>query len=914
VLAIPLHEYAAEAHPVMRLHRLCDAAEILTRFLTIEALGELRTRLGSAPLPEEVLRVLQPQIERPTFGQWRAMLAALVEHLERGDPLVLPELPDFVQQQWLPCLPGGTALPEECLISLRNLLVHGGAMTRARAAELLDVWQPRLEALLPRLEFLAGSDVCHHAGGVARRLVGPSARGEEVPLPADLRLALAPLDNHVVVLRAGRWLDLWPLCHYGRATALTLRGPRPASADSPLVYIRADADRLLYAALGVDLPHGERADVVEQFRSLFGLEDCTPEQAAPAPDFEAEIRRDAAALIGREQEKARLKETVKEAQTGVLWLSGPGGIGKSFLLARLADDLRGDPRKGCRIAWRFKVGDGARCHRAAFFRHAIRSLAGWPVLPKSDVTRAQDPDPLYGQLARLLDGAARLTADNPRARPPRVLFVLDGLDEIEQLDPDFPQVPFRLSRPNVVWVCAGRPERSLPQVFAPERCTHVFADGLPPMSDAGIRGMLLDSTGALKYDLLALDNEQEEPGAVVNRAVSAVVQRAEGLPLYVHYVIQDILAGHFRFTELEQHLPPGLSAYYGDLLQRLAIGDLHALLTPLVVTIAWGKAPLEGETLHLLMVQRKVLAEGDEGPALLRRALEAIGSMVRLAPIPGQQRHGYEPYHPTFRDYIRTGAARSLVQQNRLAQDEFCTLAQEWTTLPKDHYARIYCLRHGPAHLAEGGRTEALAQLLSEEQFIKGKCQLFTAGGYVEDVCFLKGWSVWPLWLSGIIPQDLQPDLVAALACNPNMPQAQPSDFRSSQYSFDEATWYAAVKPLLYRVSSADPYGTSVYYGGPSCSAGHLKAILGVAEDLGFCQVLQRLAEEARDNLLRCCAGDPEFLELLSSDPNSSRLLYHLLYHRCSTMAEQELLGCCVQAYWIVRRFLDKPSTADSGI
>ena len=35
VLALPLHEYYSETHPVMQLHRLFDAVEILTRFLTI---------------------------------------------------------------------------------------------------------------------------------------------------------------------------------------------------------------------------------------------------------------------------------------------------------------------------------------------------------------------------------------------------------------------------------------------------------------------------------------------------------------------------------------------------------------------------------------------------------------------------------------------------------------------------------------------------------------------------------------------------------------------------------------------------------------------------------------------------------------------------------------------------------------
>ncbi|MBM3499487.1 MAG: hypothetical protein FJX74_12545, partial [Armatimonadetes bacterium] len=96
VLAIPLSEYLAESHPVMRLHRLCDAAEILVRFLAVVALGEVRRALGAEPLPDQLLKALQPSIERPTFGQWRDMLAALTEALAGRPDLVVPELPPLV--------------------------------------------------------------------------------------------------------------------------------------------------------------------------------------------------------------------------------------------------------------------------------------------------------------------------------------------------------------------------------------------------------------------------------------------------------------------------------------------------------------------------------------------------------------------------------------------------------------------------------------------------------------------------------------------------------------------------------------------------------------------------------------------------------------------------------------------------
>jgi len=41
-IAIVFHAAAGESHPIMRLHRVCDAVEVLTRFLAIVALAEVR--------------------------------------------------------------------------------------------------------------------------------------------------------------------------------------------------------------------------------------------------------------------------------------------------------------------------------------------------------------------------------------------------------------------------------------------------------------------------------------------------------------------------------------------------------------------------------------------------------------------------------------------------------------------------------------------------------------------------------------------------------------------------------------------------------------------------------------------------------------------------------------------------------
>jgi hypothetical protein len=236
ILALPLHEFAAETHPVLRLHRLCDAVEILTRFATIAALGELRMRLGDAPLPDDLLRELQPRIEYPTFGKWRGMLAAVTRAGRTLAGPVVPELSAFVEQHLLPALPGGErSRPEECLITLRNNLVHGGAMTRAEAARFLATWEPWLASVLPRLAFLEAVDLCHLADSTARRLVGPDAEGPERVMSASLRYAVRALDDHLVLLRDDRWVDLWPLCDYRHASQATLHGTRRASHASPLI-------------------------------------------------------------------------------------------------------------------------------------------------------------------------------------------------------------------------------------------------------------------------------------------------------------------------------------------------------------------------------------------------------------------------------------------------------------------------------------------------------------------------------------------------------------------------------------------------------------------------------------------------------------------------------------------------------
>ena len=128
------------------------------------------------------------------------------------------------------------------------------------------------------------------------------------------------------------------------------------------------------------------------------------------------MRDDADSFLGRKDELARLKDAVKRAESGVLWVGGPAGIGKSYLLAKLAANL-GNALGTWRIFWRFKASDIARCTRVAFLRHAVERLAG--LLGRVDVVASQDPKELDDQFETLLDAASSVRVAQEEPAPSR---------------------------------------------------------------------------------------------------------------------------------------------------------------------------------------------------------------------------------------------------------------------------------------------------------------------------------------------------------------------------------------------------------------------------------------------------------------------------------------------------------------
>ena len=214
------------------------------------------------------------------------------------------------------------------------------------------------------------------------------------------------------------------------------------------------------------------------------------------------------------------------------------------------------------LAYRFRVGDD-RCSRDAFLRFALERLAVADGAPTAEETEASARRLLLEQVRTHLSAVAQQR---------RVIVVLDGLDEVAERDATFAaQVPLALTVPGVTWLCVGRPERGLPEAFQHAGAREPFPGGLPPMRGGDVRTMLLEKVGPLRARLLRGDRDAGD--TVVNPFITRVAANAHGLPLYVTYVVGDVLGGRLTPDAVGvATLPPSLAAYHERLLERCEVG------------------------------------------------------------------------------------------------------------------------------------------------------------------------------------------------------------------------------------------------------------------------------------------------------------------------------------------------------
>ena len=698
VIAVPLHEYAEEDHPGMKLWAACDAIELLLKFLVIIGAADRRQH---GELDDKLLKELWGKIEMPTLGAWLSMAISFAQTKSK-QTLMLPEIDKYVNESLKTLLYGpdnpGTA--DTSFLKLRNRLAHGGGLTRKEAERLISIWQEPFEKTIEGLGWLRDIKIIGLDNNVPMELKGVS----------DNLIAVDNLDisqfegdsDGVWLIKGDNTLSLWPMALFGYPSVSNAKGNiETGDINSTQIYVRKDVVQLQFTPLGAEgFSHSEAGvSAVEAFQSLFSLKRANQkasEKAFKIQDFGREIQKDANQMVGRFEEQEHIENSFKDIEQGIVWITGPAGIGKSFLVARLAQDLIDNNKDENKIIlpYRFKSGDDARCSRDAFATFAIERLVAVGAL--IDNAKIEEKGKAEDRLKACLD---YLNKDK------KVVFVLDGLDELLSRDATFAEdIPLGLDSMRITWVCSGRPEPELVKVFSNSRVINPYPNGLPAMQIQDIRSMLLERIGLFRNKLLAGD--KEKGGEVVNPFIDLVAKRAEGLPLFVNYVTQDVQQGNYPLDGTA-NLPKGLTAYHEKLIEGLGVGALKELLTPLVATLAMANEPLAEQEIITFLRLRDRIPDGEAGDKLVAKGLAAIASMLRRAPDP-EGEDGYMLHHLSLREHILSTETMSYpVEQARKA---FAKAA-----MSPDEEAAVsnYLYRTGVDHLLSNNQVDdARAKLL----------------------------------------------------------------------------------------------------------------------------------------------------------------------------------------------------------
>lgn len=718
VLAVPLVEYSDEVGEAPRLHRLIDAAEILARFVVVVLLSDL-VRQGGDRLPGEAKgvpaleRVLGQCLASPTLGGWREILAATLACF-RDRPCFNPAVP-ALGEGVLSWLGVGRDAPDDGLIACRNLVVHAGRLDRATARRLLEAHVPRLGALFERaVLFEATPLVGCDESGVPQRLMGPG------PLaPAAVDAALAPLVRpgrlYLISEDAGSLLDLSPLHRYAPVSVAPSPGASAVDPEPTVqVYFRAERDLawLEYITFSPALPQAQDVgDALRRFREVYRLEEWQRDAALRSEgkryNFSDVRRRLLDGFLDRPGCMEHISAAIiRRAEGGVVWLTGPAGSGKSSLVARFLE-LRPlgvhDRDRWVTLAHFFRAQD-ERCSRGEFLKNAVAAL-----LPEGDLSEATATDAKgrEAQFARVLGRVAALGA--ARADRRRVLIVVDGLDEILRFDPTFTQLIVENQHPGVVWLCVGQPVEALHIVFAGlADCTSVFADGVPSLTLDEAYAFLVQACPRARYDLMSRDADDG-----VNGFLEALVRRRDGLrPAYLSFVVREMNAGRRSFRGGDATLPDGLGAWYDAELERLGVGDLRIVITPLLLRLALARGPLSDGALHGLLGNIDEL-QGPRGRDLVGRALRVARPLLR--PVRVGVVVAWVIDQDSLSQHLLDERTRSVDEARRVARAVFEDAVARWRTFEAEE-VREYLRRWGPHHLVAGARgarsTTCLVQLL----------------------------------------------------------------------------------------------------------------------------------------------------------------------------------------------------------
>lgn len=483
-------------------------------------------------------------------------------------------------------------------------------------------------------------------------------------------------------------------------------------------YVREGDIGLIYGLFGSQsaLQAESEGTLRERLYTRFGLGagwQARAEHEFSERGYEAEFEEAARTFVGRAEALETLWGAVVTKQRGFVLVSGPAGIGKSQLLARLGVDLTTEvaernargPKQEQVLVYRFVHGERG-CAPLPVLRWIIERIA---LLDGEAVHRDKDQD-----IHALMDSAMDRIAKVPLER---LVLVLDGLDELARADRPFVErLVARLARAErVLVVISTRPEAGLPELIRSVGAVEPWPDGLPPMNAAELREVLVALWPGAARRLVR--DDRVEGGEIRNRFIDGMTKRAQGLPLYVRLLVQAIYEPDFdpEFLSFPTWLPASVNAAFEKLVTTGGLSDVAAGTPAVGALLALAREPLSSAQIAALLSgseseEDKLRFQSRYGVDLEARhaenadqILRQLGGLLRVATDDAGIRR-YRLLHDDLTTFVLRSEALSM-SCNRMRG----LLAKQ--ALNPSGGAAGYLFANGVAHILDGSDDSSKADV-----------------------------------------------------------------------------------------------------------------------------------------------------------------------------------------------------------